>query len=442
MGRKRTGAVIERTRGTETTYALRFSARGKRRYQTLGTEAEGWSPAKAQAELTLVLAAVERGTWQPPSSTPALEPEAEPNFHEFASQWFEARRGEWRDTTEDCYRSLLGGHLLPFFARYRLSEITVCQVDDYREFKVAAFTQAKAALEAWKAKPPASRGPRPPHPFGPASINKTITLCAQILDVAEERELLTRNPFRVNPRRRKARVSKPAPVWLDRADHIAALIDAAGELDREAPVGKRHIPRSSILATFLFGGLRIGELVGLRWRDVDLAAGTLLVGRAKTPAGIRRVDVLPALRDELAVWKASAKRTAPDDFVYGAATGGRMSEHNLRTRVFDKAVKRADERLIERDQTPLPSKLTPHRARHSYASLLVALGEDPAYIMGQLGHSDPGFTLRIYTHAMRRGQDEKDRLRALVNGETLPTEAEITAPNGTSTVETLTQQVG
>jgi integrase len=43
----------------------------------------------------------------------------------------------------------------------------------------------------------------------------------------------------------------------------------------------------------MFSGLRIGECIALRWRDVDLAHGRLLVGDSKTDAGVRYVDLLP-----------------------------------------------------------------------------------------------------------------------------------------------------
>src|SRR5204862_4313391 len=56
------------------------------------------------------------------------------------------------------------------------------------------------------------------------------------------------------------------------------------------------------------------------------------------------------------------------------------------------------------------------KLRHTFASLLIALGKDPAYVMAQLGHADPKFTLRVYTHVMRRGDDERDALRTLVEG--------------------------
>jgi integrase len=60
--------------------------------------------------------------------------------------------------------------------------------------------------------------------------------------------------------------------------------------------------------------------------------------------------------------------------------------------------------------------VTPHKLRDSFASILVALGRDPAYVMAQLGHTDPGFTLRVYAHAMRFSDDERAHLKALVEG--------------------------
>jgi hypothetical protein len=60
---------------------------------------------------------------------------------------------------------------------------------------------------------------------------------------------------------------------------------------------------------------------------------------------------------------------------------------------------------------------TTHGLRHAYASIFVALGEDPVSVMVQLGHTNPAFSLRVYTHMMRRDPDERERLRALVAGQ-------------------------
>jgi integrase len=58
-------------------------------------------------------------------------------------------------------------------------------------------------------------------------------------------------------------------------------------------IEKRLVPRQATLATFVFAGLRIGELLDLRWRDVDLATGRLRIKDSKTDAGSRDVRLLP-----------------------------------------------------------------------------------------------------------------------------------------------------
>jgi integrase len=140
------------------------------------------------------------------------------------------------------------------------------------------------------------------------------------------------------------------------------------------------------------------------------------IGRSKTQAGLREIPLLPALRDELATHKARATRTGPDDPVFPTSGGGVRDKDNLRNRILAAAITRADGLLAQRQQTPLPNGVTPHKLRHTFASILVACGEDLASVMAQLGHTDPKFTLRVYTHLMRRDPTERARLKALVHG--------------------------
>lgn len=72
-------------------------------------------------------------------------------------------------------------------------------------------------------------------------------------------------------------------------------------------------------------------------------------------------------------------------------------------------------RLNAVGEVTLPAGLTPHKLRHTFASILVALGVDTGSVMDQLGHTDPGFTLRVYRHGMRRGRAERERLRTLIS---------------------------
>ncbi len=423
MPRPASGRVVHRESGA---WALRFRAYGRRQYVTLGTPEDGWTQAKAQTELQNVLADVRRGIWQPAEPEPAPEVNRDPTFHEFASQWLEASKGEWRPKTVRDYEWQLTSHLLPFFKNHRLSQITVAEVDRYRQAKVAQNKAIQAA--AAKGEPQIEeyvdkRGRkhhRTRRVLSVTSINKTITRLGQILEVAAEYGLIAANPAK--GRRRRLKTHKTAPVWLDRAEHIEALLNAAGELDRQAEIKGGQDPkgglvyRRALLATLVFAGPRIGELTALRWRDVDLAGYRITVRESKTDAGIRQIDMLPALHDELSAHKANAPSTAPDAFVFAAATGTELAQGNVRRRVLDKAIERANEKLIEADDVPLPDGLTPHKLRHTFASILVALGVDPGSVMDQLGHADPGFTLRVYRHGMRRNSTAKERLRALVAG--------------------------
>jgi hypothetical protein len=64
---------------------------------------------------------------------------------------------------------------------------------------------------------------------------------------------------------------------------------------------------------------------------------------------------------------------------------------------------------------PLPDGLTPHKLRHTFASILVALGVDPGSVMDQLGHTDPIHAPPLPSR-MRRDRAAEERLRALVGG--------------------------
>src|SRR4051795_2188042 len=279
MARPGSGQVVVRKRKTGTIYALRFHAYGQRQFVTLGSSTEGWTQARAEEELQNVLADVARGLWRPREPAPIFEPPTTvPTFHEFASEWWEAKKLEVRPTTRAAYENEITLHLLPFFAKHRLTEITVQEVDRYRQHKVR---EGRLSAE---------------------TINKTLVRLAQILEVAVEYDLIPRNP--AAGKRRRLKVDRPTPVHLDSAAQIVALLDAATALDAEAT--SRTEGRRPLVAALAFAGLRATEAVSLHWRDVDLAAGRIYVGRAKTDAGMREIDMLPILRDELLTHKAAA----------------------------------------------------------------------------------------------------------------------------------------
>ena len=410
------GQVLERTWKSGRGYALRFPAYGERQYLTLGLEADGWSRTRAEEELQNILADVRRGLWIPPDKH-HRDSNGDDNGHErdaplfgpFARGLVAARKGEVSDNTHG-YQEWALTHLLPYFADWPVEAIDIEAVDAYRRHKVEQADLRRRAIE--RRKPQRDDHGRVLRPLAPNSINKTIEVLQWVLAMAVEYGYLATNP--AAGRRRRLKLPPRRPVHLDTAEQIIALLDACGDMDRD-PYW-RTSDRRAIIATLIFAGPRAHELCHLLWRDVDLANGRIHIGRSKTQAGLREITLLPILRDELAAHKARAYRSGPDDLVFPTGTGGIRDKDNLRNRILAAAVDRADHLLQQRGQTPLPKGLTPHKLRHTFASILVACGEDPASVMAQLGHTDPKFTLRIYTHVMRRDSAERQRLMALVGG--------------------------
>ncbi|WP_272473667.1 tyrosine-type recombinase/integrase [Baekduia alba] len=383
--------MTKATAADDVSFALRFRALGRRQFVHLGYASEGWTESKARDELTLTMAAVRRGAWQPVESVVMGPPAEIPRIEDFANVWLDAERdrGLGARTIEDLEWRL--GHLLSWFVHKagdpRVSEISVQMVDEYRAAK-----KRQGKLSA-------------------GSINRTIDTLSAVLDLAVEYEHIEKNVAR--GKRRKLATKKKRPVYLDGVDQIAAVLDAARELDdaRESRTADRY----PLVATLLFAGPRVEEAGEALVRDLDLARGFLEVGRSKTAAGMRKIDLLPVLRDVLAAYKAG-HRGGVDDLLFSTREGTARDRHNIARRVLAPVVARAHKLLEERGQQPMPQGVTPHKLRHTYTSILFAIGRDAPYVMGQLGHTDPAFTLRVYAHVMRFSADERARLKALVDG--------------------------
>jgi integrase len=154
-----------------------------------------------------------------------------------------------------------------------------------------------------------------------------------------------------------------------------------------------------------FGGLRLGEVRGLRWGDVYLDTNVIRVERSllpngspkatKTKAGQRAVPVLPALRRVLVAWRLRSPRTADGDLVIGTAEGAPVAERNLR-RSLAAAVTTAGIEVTDGE------RLSWHALRHAAISTLATDLALPATTLSAIaGHSDAGFTLRVYAHDPR-----------------------------------------
>jgi integrase len=282
----------------------------------------------AQRELAVVLRDVDLGTWRPPDPDPAPAQVVDPTFHEFASDWFATKELEVEPNTANHYRNDLTNHLLPFFKDHHLSRITVAEVDRYRQSKVREAAEITAAAEdgtpmmVFYVDRLGRSYRRQARPLSARSVNMHIDLLTQILAVAVDHGHIPSNP--AVGKRRRLKVSKQRPVHLDSAEQIAIVLEAAGELDRGDAVldvqdrrgraSKQRQPvqttgRRAAIATLLLGGGRASATGAMVWRDVDLANGRFEVGRDKTDAGMREVDMLPLLREILTEHKAASAQT-------------------------------------------------------------------------------------------------------------------------------------
>jgi integrase len=382
MARPATGRVIERDSRRGRVFALRFTAYGERRYVTLGTRSEGWTVARAEQELADTLTLVRKGIWRPPVAEPTPVVRDDPTFHVFASEWLEAKRQEGLGKrTLDDYEWALSYHLLPFFQEHRLSEITVREVDRYKQHKA----RERATLDARRA----AGDKDVPRGLSANTTNKTITRLAQILEVAAEYDLIPGNP--ASGKRRRLKAERPRRRFVQ-PEQVPALLRAS-----DGYLGRRGRP---LLATLAGAGLRIQEALDLERRHVNLARGTLTVQQSKTDAGVRVVDLTPALRDELALWLDRSPFKQPTDLVFPTSTGGRDSRQNVRKRLLVKSIERANVELDRLGIEPIGS-VPLHGLRRTYATLRVLAGDDVVYVSSQIGHENPTFTLAVYAQAVK-----------------------------------------
>ena len=198
-----------------------------------------------------------------------------------------------------------------------------------------------------------------------------------------------------------------------RAEQIEALLTRPAS-STQGSRRRRHVQRRAMIATLMFAGLRIGELCALRWRDVDLAAGWLYVGEAKTDAGRRRVKLRGALRDGLSP-RSEHRRPTSSRTPTCSRHEGRGGRENIRNRCWRRgqagdlgARSSADSAAARGPDSALAAANVRKRALRARRGSRRGHGRDGPY--------RPGLALRDLPSgdASRRGR--KGRLRALVEG--------------------------
>jgi integrase len=225
--------------------------------------------------------------------------------------------------------------------------------------------------------------------FAASTIVNILVPTGQVFDHAVRRGLTPANPVRGLERHERPKIRREEMRILDRHE-IEALLGAASENYRP------------LLAAAIFLGLRLGELLGLRWGDVDFGACVVRVRRQayrtgemvplKTAKARRDVLLQPALAHLLREHRLRSGHSQPDDFVFHCPDGRPMHPDVVRSCRLHAAVKKAGLDPAGKQ------RLRFHDLRHTYASLLIAQGVNVAFVSRQLGHASITTTLNVYTH--------------------------------------------
>lgn len=299
---------------------------------------------------------------------------------EYLDSWLKGSvHGSVRASTYDRYELAVRVHLKPAFGSTKLKKLTPAMVATFYQDKLAAG-------------------------YAPAGVNKLHVTLHKALDQAVKWHMVPRNVCET--------VSAPRPApeemrTLSR-DQVRGLLSAASGDRLEA-----------LYVLAIHTGMRQGELLALKWANIDLEAATvsvrrtltksgtaLLTGDTKTGKSRRTISLtersVTALREHLTRQMADMERLGDlygdQGLVFTTEAGTLINPTNLRKRSLAPLLNRAG----------LP-KVRFHDLRHTCATLLFGKGVHPKYVQELLGHANVAITLDTYSHVIPGMGDQTAR---------------------------------
>ena len=281
-------------------------------------------------------------------------------FQDFILNWLHGTyKHEVQSTSFEKAESTVKKHLIPYFQAIPLDKITTYDIDQLYAQKLQA-----------------------------GLANATVKIMHNILSKAFQKALkwglIKKNPVvdTTPPSIKKKRKQ----IWS--VEEAKTFLEVCEQEDYLIPF---------LLA--LFTGMRRGEILALRWKNVDLNKGVihveeslartkaegLFVKEVKTSHSKRDVFLSPSLREALATYKLQQEEY-PMNLVFPSKNGTYLEPRNL-LRKYKVLIKKAKVPYI-----PF------HNLRHTHATILMRMGENPKVVSERLGHARVGITLDIYSH--------------------------------------------
>ena len=299
-------------------------------------------------------------------------------------EWLPKQRAKQGDRTYAVYRNIVQTHIMPSaLGQIVLQRVTPSDIEHYHS--------TKPELSA-------------------ATLRLHHTVLSSALQLAKRDKKVGDNVARDADRPTRPRQQKKPKAW-DQAE-TRRVLDAAEKAGKQT---------AAFVALALDTGARKGELLGLRWTDVELAAGTihieyqLMEGGAKPVFGPtktgnertvsicdRTVQLLKEHKREQAELKLANRLHYADHGLVFAQTfenrGQLGTPIPLATlaRVLDSLVREAG-----------VTRISVHGLRHTCATLLLGAGEQPHVVAKRLGHSKTSMTMDVYVHSLPLQQEKR-----------------------------------
>lgn len=281
-----------------------------------------------------------------------------PLFADFADQWFDENKIQWRSSHTKNVDSILNSSLKPIFKGKHVSEITKPDILKARNKMAKRPGRGPSRLMSAK------------------SINNHMNILRMVMTEAADRYDFT-NPYRNIKPLRLQRVHIE-PFSLSEVETILRTV--------------REDYRNYYLVRF-YTGMRTGEIDGLKWEYVDferreiLVRETLIAGETeytKTDGSQREIPMFGPVYDALKEQHAATGRLSK--YVFCNREGNPLDHNNVTKRVWYPLLRALN--LKQR---------RPYQTRHTAATLFLASGENPEWVARTLGHSTTEMLFKVYS---------------------------------------------
>jgi integrase len=312
-------------------------------------------------------------------------------------RWLPIQKSRVRASTYDSYRRNIDLHVQPALGRRPLDKLTP---DDLDVFYATLLTEGRKKSIGKKPNATAA-GVDKPVGLAPKTVRNIHLMLSKAMSDAQRKGLVVRNVVSLaDAPTLKSRQEGNIKAW--NVEQLQTFLDAVR--------GHRLHPAFHLAS---HTGMRRGEVLGLRWCDLDLDAARLSVRQAlvsiayeaqisdvKTGTGRRTIDLDRGTVDVLKAWRIERAEEkggiepSGDELVFVKPDGSWIHPHSL-SQLLDRKVAKID----------VP-KISLHDLRHTHATLLLKAGVPVKVVSERLGHANVAFTMAVYQHVLPGMQAE------------------------------------